>query len=161
MSLQSSGMITIASPWFSRVWRFSDRDGVVAQATRNVAQRTSRVSLAGGRNWLLVPDGWGRIQLVEGESILATAERDDVLGRRWDLHSSRFAYRLESTSMIRRRWTIGPIGSPFAELRGGMLSFNSMTLDSGLPIPLEAVMLAWQAIVRPWEAAATGIGPAV
>lgn len=153
-------MITIASPWFSRVWRFSDNDGTVAQATRNVAQRTSQIVLSDGRRWLLAPDGWGRIRLLEGKSVLATGDRSDFLGRTWELHSDRFAYQLESVSMIRRHWTIGPIGTPFADLRGGLLSFNSMTLTSGLPIPFEAVALAWQAIVRPWEAAATGIGPA-
>ena len=106
-----------------------------------------------------MPDGWGRIRLVADDSIIATADRLDFFGRRWELHGNRFSYQLESESMVRRHWTIGPIGSPFATLRGGLLSFNTMTLDSGLAIPLEAVVLAWQAIVRPWEAAATGFGP--
>ena len=152
------GLVTIASPWFSRRWRFSGNSGPLAEATRNVAQRTSRVMLADGREWLLSPDGWGRVQLIENDHVVATAERADFLGRTWDLHSDRFAYQLKSTSMLRRRWTIGPIGSPFAELNGGLVSFNRMELDSGLPIPLEAVTLAWQVIVRPWEAAAAGIG---
>ncbi len=130
MSIQSSGMVTVASPWFSRIWQFSDNRGPFARATRNVAQRTSHIDLDDGRTWLITPDGWGTIRLLESES------------------------------MIRRHWTIGPIGSPFADLRGGILSFNSMTLDSSLPIPFEAVVLTWQAIVRLWEAAATGIGPA-
>ena len=154
-----TGMITIASPWLSRVWQFSNADGPIALATRNVAQRTSQIQLTDGRTWLLTPDGWGRIRLLEGDHVVATAERDDLLGRTWDLHSDRFAYQLKSESMIRRHWTIGPIGSPFAQLRGGLLSFNKMTLDSGLPIPFEAVTLAWQAIVRPWEGRGQGHRP--
>ncbi len=134
-------------------------NGPIAQATRNVAQRTSTIELVDGRTWMLTPDGWGRIRLVEGRRVIATGERTDVLGRHWELHSDRFAYQLESSSMIRRRWTIGPIGSPFAELRGGRLSFNRMVIESGLPLPFEAVALAWQAVVRPWEAAAAGLGP--
>ena len=161
MMNQPIGTVTIASPWLSRVWRFSDRTGLIAQATRNVANRTSQIELADGRQWTLVPDGWGTIRLVERGQIIGTAEREDFLGRRWELRSDRFSYQLESESMIRRRWSIGPIGSPFAELRGGLISFNKMVLDAGLPIPFEAVALSWQAIVRPWEAAATGIGPAV
>jgi len=160
MTTRPTGLITIESPWLSRVWQFSDGSGSVAHATRNVAQRTSLITLDSGRQWMTVPDGWGRIRLLEGDHIVATAERSDMLGRVWELHSDRFAYQLESESMIRRHWTIGPIGSPFATLRGGLLSFNRMTLGAGLPIPLEAVVLSWQAIVRPWEAAATGIGPA-
>lgn len=157
---QAGGTITISSAWLSRVWEFRDEEGPIANATRNVTQRTSTVQLADGRSWLLTPDGWGRIRLVEGSHTVATAQREDFLGRHWELNSARFAYQLESDSMIRRRWTIGPIGSPIGRLRGGLLSFNRMTLESGLPIPFEAVALAWQAVVRPWEAAATGIGPA-
>jgi hypothetical protein len=153
------GSMTISSPWFSRIWRFTGKDGPVAHATRNVAHRTSRIALTTGEEWILMPDGWGRIRLLEGDRVLATGERQDFLGRHWELHSDRFSYQLESESMVKRHWTIGPVGSPFATLRGGFLSFNTMTLESGLPIPLEAVVLAWQAIVRPWEAAATGIGP--
>ena len=160
MSFQSSGMVTIASPWFSRIWQFSDNRCPFARATRNVAHRTSHITLDDGRTRLITPDGWGTIRLLEGDSILATAERSDFLGQTWELRSDRFTYELKSESTIRRHWTIGPIGSPFADLRGGILSFNSMTLDSGLPIPFDAVVLTWQAITRPWEAAATGIGPA-
>lgn len=160
MSPQPIGLVTIESPWFSRVWHFTANSGKVADATRSVHNRTSRIALTDGRTWQVVPDGWGRIRILEGDHIVATAERNDMLGRTWDLQSDRFVYQLKSESMLRRRWSIGPIGSPFATLTGGMLSFNKMTLDSGLPIPFEAVILSWQAIVRPWEAAAAGLGGA-
>ena len=159
MTIQPIGTVTIASPWFSRIWQFRTGAGTIAQARRNVAQRTSTIELPDGREWLVIPDGWGRFKLTEDRTILGSAERQDLLGRHWQLQGERFSYQLESESMIRRRWTLGPIGSPFAELRGGWISFNRMVLSSGLPIPTEAVVLAWQAIVRPWEAAAAGIGP--
>ena len=156
---QPIGTITIASPWFSRIWRFRDTSGTIAQATRSVARRMSRIELPDGRVWMVIPDGWGRFTLMEGTQVLGRAERQDILGRHWQVQGDRFSYQLESESMVRRRWTLGPIGSPFAEVRGGRLSFNKMVVESGLPIPTEAVVLAWQAVVRPWEAAATGVGP--
>ena len=60
--------ISISSPWLSRVWQFKDANGPIAGATRNVAQRTSRINLADGRTWLLTPDGWGTIRLLEGRT---------------------------------------------------------------------------------------------
>lgn len=111
-----------------------------------------------GRQWLIRPAGWGAVELVEGDLLLARAERRTWLGRVWDLTGESFGYELRARSMALRRWSIELGGGTIATLTGGLASFNRLKVEAGIPIPLETVMLSWHVIVRAWEAAAASAG---
>lgn len=113
------------------------------------------MTLADGTEWWIAHDGWDDIVVYDAaDTRIAHAHRKDVLGRTWDLDVGRTSFELACESMLRRRWTLGPPGAPFASVHGGMVSFNSMRIETGLSIPIGSALLAWQIIVRSWEAAA-------
>lgn len=155
-----SGKGEMRSPWFSRTWKLTKDDTVIASAHRSVWRRTSEIQLPDGREWVIRPRGWGVVELVEDDQILARAERLSFLGRAWELTGQSFGYELRARSMALRRWSIELGGGQVAGLHGGVASFNRLTVDAGLPVPLEAVMLTWHVIVRAWEAAAASAGGA-
>lgn len=155
MSRYVKGPIQARSPLFSRVWEFATPDERLATVTRNIRRRTSTIELADGTTWTIEPDGWGRLALVENGQTIATAQREGATGRTWTVSGQAFSYELGVDSMLLRRWHLGPSGSTIATLHGGALSFNTMRIETGLAIPLEAIVLSWHPIVRAWEAAAT------
>ena len=53
-----------------------------------------------------------------------------------------------------RAWTISLGGSPIADFRGSLVSYNHVRGNSLIAVPMSAVLLAWHVIARPWEAAA-------
>lgn len=152
------GPIRARSPFLSRVWVFSGPDGNLATVRRSVKDRSSDISLPDGTEWRIEPGGWGRLILKEGEMTIGEATRESLSGRSWQVSGQTYGYELGVDSMIRRRWSLGPSGSPIATLHGGTVSFNTMRIETGLPVPLEALMLSWHPIVRAWEAASTGRG---
>ncbi len=159
MSRYVKGPIQARSPFLSRIWEFRGPDGPLAKVQRSVRDRSSRIILTDESEWQIEPAGWGRLVLSDetGETI-GEATRDSLSGRSWQISGRAFGYDLTVDSMLRRRWSLGPSGSPIATLHGGILSFNTMRIETGLPIPLEALLLAWHPIVRAWEAASAGRG---
>lgn len=158
MTRYVSGPIQARSPLFSRVWSFIDPSGPLGRATRSVTGRTSEIVLTDGTRWLIKPSGWGHLVLTERDRQIGEASREGVSGRRWQVSGQSFSYELGVDSMLRRRWQLGPTGSPIATLHGGIVSFNTMRIETGLPVPLEAIVLAWHPIVRAWEAASAAQG---
>jgi hypothetical protein len=158
MTRYVTGPIQARSPLFSRVWTFTGPSGPIGQATRSVIGRSSAIALPDGTRWSIKPAGWGHLVLTENGEEVGEATREGVSGRNWRVSGQSFSYDLGVDSMIRRRWQLGPVGSPIATLHGGMMSFNTMRIETGLPIPFEAIVLAWHPIVRAWEAASAAPG---
>ena len=150
-----SGTGEMRSPLFSRAWELRKDGGLVAVGRRFVWRRTSEIELNDGRHWLISPAEWGVVELRERDELLARAERENWLGRAWELTGESFGYELVAQSMALRKWSIELGGGPVARLDGGVASFNRLRIEANLPVPLEAVMLSWHIIVRAWEAAAS------
>lgn len=148
------GLAQFRSPLFSRTWTLFQGDGILARAHRTVWRRTSKIVIPDGPTWEIAPAGWGNLEVIAGDAVLARAERQGGLGRTWRIDSPRFGYILSARSMARRRWTIDLGDHPVATLRGAALNFNRLDVDAGIGIPLEVVMVSWHIIVRAWEAAA-------
>ncbi len=152
------GIGEMRSTVFSRTWELRKDGALIAVVHRNVWRRTSEVELNDGRRWLISPDGWGVVALTERDEVLARAERQNWLGRAWDLTGDSFGYELRPRSMTFRKWSIELGGDEVARLDGGVASFNQIGIEADLPVPLEAVMLSWHIIVRAWEASASAAG---
>lgn len=148
------GTAEFRSPVFSRTWALRQGDTIVANAHRAVWRRTSTIDLPDGARWEIVPAGWGKLEVTAAGAVLARAERQGWLGRKWMIDSPRFGYFLSASSMALRRWTVDLGDHPVAQLQGGKLSFNRLEVEAGSGVPLEVIMLAWHIIVRAWEAAA-------
>ncbi len=153
-----SGIGEMRSSFFSRTWELRKDSGLIAIGHRRPWQRTSEVELNDGRRWLISPAGWGTVQLTHSDEVLASAERQNWLGRSWDLKGESFGYELRARSMTLRKWSIELGGGEIARLGGGPASFNRFRIEADLPLPLEAIMLSWHIIVRAWEAAASSAG---
>ena len=69
-----------------------------------------------------------------------------------------FQSRDDPSDASPRRWRIEVGGSPLAEIRGSLISYNTVTIDAPLAIPTAVAVLAWHVIARPWEAAAAPRG---
>ena len=136
---------TISRRGLSPEWRFHSAAGPFARAVP-ARRRTARVDLADGRTWLILPDGPDGFRILEGDRLLASAERLDPWGRRWELSSNRFSYELINRSGLKGRWTIGEPGAAVAELR--MWTTRRMHLHSHLAVPLEPLVMAWYVIIR-------------
>jgi hypothetical protein len=155
-----SGTGTMRSSLFSRAWELRKDGGLIAVGQRRPWRRTSEVELTDGRRWLISPAGWGIVELTHRDEVLARAERQNWLGRSWDLTGESFGYELRARSMTLRKWSIELGGGEIARLVGGPASFNRFRIEADLPLPLEAIMLSWHIIVRAWEAASNAAGGA-
>ncbi len=155
------GEALMRSAILSRTWELWQGDRLVASVQRLPRHRMSRAQLADGRTWIIAPDGWGVVRVEEDDTVLATARRQGVLGRRWELTGRTFGFELAASSMLRRHWTIGQGGAATTRLDGGILSFNTIAIHADLPVPTEALLAAWQVMVRAWEAASAAIRPAL
>jgi hypothetical protein len=109
--------------------------------------------LADGTVWSLTPAGWGIVRAMHGTEEVARITRRSWWGRRWSIESVGFAVDLESRALP-RRWAMTVGGQPIAEIAGSLFSYNRVSLDATLNVPVSAVVLAWQVIARPWEQAA-------
>lgn len=156
--MQILGHATMASPWFSSIWTLRNDDAEVARIQRLGRIYASRVRLQDGRQWLIEPCGEGIVHLLD-EDLNETARitRRSWLGRRWDITATNFSYELLSRPAP-RRWQIGVGGAPIAEIQGSPLSYNRVDIEAQLNLPVEAVLLAWHVVARPWEAAAAPRG---
>jgi hypothetical protein len=158
MTQMISGTLVGTSARFSPRWDFTTEAGEpVATALRDRHRRRSRITGADGTVWDIVHDGWEWIRVMDGDFEIASAERTTVTGREWSLLCGANQLQLSAESSIGRRWTIGPPGAHLASFTGGPVSYNRLSVVAGAPIPLSSVMLAWQVVVRAWEAASSSV----
>ena len=156
--LQILGHAQMTSPWLSSQWTLRSDAGELARVQRLGRIYASRVRLLDGREWLIEPCGAGEVHVLDEDlNEGARITRRSWLGRRWDITALSFMYELVSDP-IPRRWEIGVGGAPIAELRGSPFSYNRIAINAQLNLPIEAVLLAWHVVARPWEAAAAPRG---
>jgi hypothetical protein len=147
------GTAEMRSRFGSNEWRLVQNDAVVATARRLARAYASAVRLESGEIWILEPEEWGIVVARRDDDVIGRIERRSWLGRRWEVSGVGFAYDLVSRAAP-RRWFLGVGGAPIAELQGSALTYNRFRIESGLSVPLVAVLLSWHVVVRPWEAAA-------
>ncbi len=149
-----TGSARLRSAMFSNSWQLASAGQILATMRRYPRQFVTEVATIDGDRWLLEPDGEGVVNLVSSDNPrLASITRRSLVGRRWDIASQSFAYQLISHPRP-RRWHITVGGTPLAEISGSLVSYNTVTIESNLGVPLAAVVLAWNVIARPWEVAA-------
>jgi hypothetical protein len=149
-----TGEIHLRSPWLSSEWHLIQAGNELARIRRHGRLYVSDVLLPDGTKWLLEPGGPGVVRAVESPGVeFARVERRSWIGRRWDLTSQQFAYELISDRRP-RRWYVSVGGAAAAEINGSLLSYNTVTVNTSIGIPVVAILLAWHVIARPWEAAA-------
>lgn len=152
------GEAHLASAWFSNDWRLINQGIEIARLQRFPLVHVSMVRLADGTEWTLEPDGFSVVKAVDAAGTeVGRITRRSWWGRYWDVTGPSFSYELASHPMP-RRWNINVGGSKFAEIRGSLISYNTVTIDAPLSIPTTAAVLAWHVIARPWEAAAAPRG---
>ncbi len=152
------GSAEMHSPFMSNEWWLSQDGEVLATLRRFGRARRSRVTLADHTVWDLEPNGWGVVEALEEGVAVARIVRRSWFGRLWEAGGVGFSFNVVSRPRP-RRWAIEIGGAPVAELAGSMLSYNRLRIDSPIAVPLVAVALAWQVVVRPWEAAAFAPAP--
>lgn len=101
--------------------------------------------------WEIRRLSFDRLSLVEDGVLLAAATRTSPLGR-WQIAGRTFSFDLKPDSIIRHRWLLIVGGQTVATLRGGALTFNHISIDTSLPVPLEGLWLAWAVMVHAWRA---------
>lgn len=137
----------------STQWTLTAGGRELAKLRRLPRQHMSSVKLTDGTVWNLVPSGWGVVRAMNGEEEVARITRRSWWGRRWRIDSAGFAVDLVSRPSP-RRWAMTVGGQPIAEIAGSLFSYNRVTLDASLNVPISAVVLVWQVVARPWEQAA-------
>ena len=142
------------SALFSNEWQLIQNGEVLAKAIRRPRNHYTRVTLADGIQWALVPDGWGIVRAVEDDVPFARATRDSYWGNRWEISGLGFAYLLQHDGRIPRRWELAVGREPAAWLRGSVVNYNRVRIDAPISIPMAAALLSWHVIARPWEAVA-------
>jgi len=152
------GEARLTSPWFSNNWRLMSTGVEVARLRRFPRRHVSLVRLLDGTEWLIQPDGFSVVKAVDANGLeVGRITRRSWWGRHWEVTGAGFAYELTSHPMP-RRWHIAVGGSPIAEIKGSLISYNTVTIDAPLTVPTVAAVLAWHVIARPWEAAAAPRG---
>lgn len=152
------GEARLDSPWFSNHWLLTNQGIQLAALHRFPRLHVSGVRLADGTVWTLEPDGFAVVKAVDSDGVeVGRVTRRSWWGRHWDLTGPGFSYELVSHP-IPRRWIVQVGGSPFAEIKGSLVSYNTVTIDAPLSLPTIAAVLAWHVIARPWEAAAAPKG---
>lgn len=147
------GFAEAVSPTFSNEWRLIQGDRELAVMRRFPRNHLSKVKLADDTVWSLEPDGWGTVRAYERDVPFAEIVRRSWWGRRWQVSSIGFAGELISRPRP-RRWKFAIGGEPIADLSGSAISYNHIGINAQIALPLSSVLLAWQVIARPWEAAA-------
>ncbi|MCP4224779.1 MAG: hypothetical protein GY773_15695, partial [Actinomycetia bacterium] len=79
------GEAELTSALFSNEWQLIQHGEVLAKAIRRPRNHYTRVTLADGTHWTLVPDGWGIVRAVEDDVPFARATRDSYWGNRWEI----------------------------------------------------------------------------
>lgn len=152
------GEAQLVSPWFSNNWSLFSHGVEIARLRRIPRLYISTARFPDGTEWTIEPDGFAVVKAVDAQGTeVARITRRSWWGRRWDVAGAGFAYELVSDP-IPRRWRIEVGGSTLAEIRGSLISYNAVTIDAPLSIPVAVAVLAWHVIARPWEAAAAPRG---
>lgn len=152
------GEAHLDSPWFSNDWRLISQGMELARLRRFPRLHVSAARLADGTEWTLEPDGFAVVKALDASGAeVGRVTRRSWWGRRWDLTGPGFSYELVSHP-VPRRWRIEVGGSEFAQIRGSVISYNTVEIDAPLSLPTVAAILAWHVIARPWEAAAAPKG---
>ena len=152
------GEAQLVSPWFSNQWSLFNGGVEIARLRRFPRLHISAVQFPDGTEWTIEPDGYAVVKALDAHDVeVARITRRSWWGRSWDVTGTGFAYELVSHPMP-RRWHVGVGGSPLAEIRGSLISYNTVTIDAPLSLPTAAAVLAWHVIARPWEAAAAPRG---
>lgn len=125
----------------------------IVELQRDPSRYTSRGSFADGTQFDLAPRGWGTIELSSGDAILGRIDRRSWWGRRWQIAGAGFACDLTSDPTP-RRWTFRIGGEPIGRLSGTTWSYNHLAVHTDVSTPVHALVLAWNALARPWEQAA-------
>jgi hypothetical protein len=147
------GSCRFDSRTFSNRWTLH-RDGqVIAELRRDPTRHTSSGMFADGTSFVLVPNGWGTVEILVEGSPIGRIDRRSWWGRRWEIGGSGFGCDLTSDPLP-RRWTFRLGGEPIARLAGGLISYNRLDVVTHMTLPAHAVILAWHVLARPWEAAA-------
>lgn len=148
-----TGDARLRSPWFSSEWELVQQDRTLARIRRLGRISVSLVDMGEHGSLLLEPAGPGIVHAVDdADHEVARITRRSWWGRRWDVTGVGFNYELVSDPRP-RRWHLAVANAPLATLTGSLVSYNQVDLHSGMGIPIPAVLLAWQVIARPWEAA--------
>lgn len=149
-----AGDAELTSPWFSNRWVLAQAGNTLASLRRMGRIYVSMADLADGERLLIEPCGQGTVHAIDASNEeMARIERQSWLGRRWEISGFGFAYELLSDPRP-RRWHLGVSNAPITEIAGSLISYNRVTIRSGLAVPIPAILLAWHVIARPWEAAA-------
>ncbi len=138
---------------FSNRWTLSRENEELAELQRGSLRHMSRGHLSDGTRFELTPDGWGCIEFTADGSPLGRIDRRSRWGRRWEISGTGFAWNLTSNPMP-RRWSFRIGGEPIEQLAGTMWSYNHLSVHTDVSIPVHSLVLAWQVLARPWEAAA-------
>ena len=147
------GAVNASSHLMSNDWELRQGQEKLAVMRRFPRRHTSQVKLGDGSTWDLRPAGWGVVEAVDGDDAFARILRRSWWGRHWAITSAVFAVDLVSRPTPRRwSFTIGDFA--IGELAGSAVSYNRIKVQADVAVPLVAVLLAWQVIARPWEAAA-------
>ncbi len=146
------GRAELTSQPLSTVWTLSRDDQLVCVGRRRDLRHPHRIEFQDGRIWEIERLTFDSIALIADGVQLAVATRTDPRGR-WQIAGPTFSFDLHPQSVMRHRWTLSVGGQPVATIRGGLMSFNRMSIDTTLPVPLEALWLAWAAMVHAWRAA--------
>ena len=148
------GTAEMASPFMSNRWELLVDNEPVAELQRSGRLHISRIAVPNGETATLAPHGQGVVLALDETGIeLGRISRRSWLGRRWEIESKRWAYDLESDPRP-RRWQVTVGGTPVAQISGSMVSYNTVTIDAPLGVPILVIALGWHVIARPWEAAA-------
>ena len=148
------GQGQLRSPLGSNRWRLFANDEEIAQLRRQGRLHISRIRLSSGEEATLAPDERSAVVALDADgNELARITRTSWFGRRWEITSQKWAYELVSDPRP-RRWHVTVGGTSVAQITGSLLSYNRVTVDAPLGVPLLVVALGWHVIARPWEAAA-------
>lgn len=148
------GRAELVSLPMSNRWRLVANGADVAHLRRFARLHISRMGLPDGTEVVLAPAGHSVVHAVAGDGTeLARITRLSWFGRRWEVTSKTWAYELVSHPRP-RRWYVAIGGTPVADIRGSVLSYNKVLVDAQLGIPILVLALAWHVVARPWEAAA-------
>ncbi len=148
------GQGELRSPLGSSRWRLFVNDNEIAMLRRLGRIHISRIHLPNGDEAVLAPEERSAVVALDPDGTeLARITRESWFGRRWEITSKRWAYELISDPRP-RRWHVSVGGTSVAQLTGSLVSYNRVTIDAPLGVPLLVIALGWHVIARPWEAAA-------
>lgn len=148
------GECRFESALFSNVWVLVHDRRELAALRRIPSRHMSLLVLPDKAVFEIKPHGWGTVVMESdlGDEV-ARIERRSWWGRTWEISGADFACDLVSDPLP-RRWSLKFGTETVAHLKGRLWSYNRLTVDSHIAIPVTSLALAWHVLARPWEAAA-------